>query len=172
MRAWHLLAESVVYAGFRRIVRRRYRLPDGAEADYEVIVNPDTVAVLASTADERVILARQFRPGPQRVLDELPGGVVDEGEDPLAAARRELLEETGYEGELTPIGSQWAGAYSAHRRHGFVATGCTRVAEPDAGDEHIEVVLMPLAEFREHLRRGELTDAGLAWAGLDALGLR
>jgi ADP-ribose pyrophosphatase len=170
VRAWRKLDEQSVYRGFRHILRRRFRPPCGLEADFDVLANPDTVAVLALTEQEEVVLVRQFRPGPEQLLDELPGGVVDDGEEPLAAARRELLEETGYTGELRAAGSHWAGAYSTHERHAFAATGCERVADPAPGEPG-EVVLIPLPEFRRHLRRGRLTDVGAAYLALDVLNL-
>jgi ADP-ribose pyrophosphatase len=167
---WQKLGEETVYRRYRHVVQRRFQLRDGHEADYEVLVNPDTVAVLALTKQNEVVLARQFRPGPEQVLDELPGGLVDDGEQPLGAARRELLEETGYAGDLRAAGSHWAGAYSTHERHAFAAIGCLRVADPAPG-EPVEVVLMSLPDFRRHLRSGELTDVGAAYLALDLLNL-
>jgi ADP-ribose pyrophosphatase len=167
---WRKIGEETVYRGYRTIVRRRFQLPGSAEADYEVLQNPHTVTVLAVTVAGEVVLARQFRPGPEVTLDELPGGVVDIGEQPLVAAGRELLEETGYEGRLRHAGSSPAGAYATHWRHAFAATDCRRVAPP-RGDEPIDVILMPLDDFRRHLRRGRLTDVGAAYQALDALNL-
>jgi ADP-ribose pyrophosphatase len=172
VRPWRKLGEEIVHAGYRRIARRRYELPDRSEADFEVVVNPDTVAVVALTPEESVVLVREYRPGPERFLLELPGGAIDEGESPMEAATRELVEETGYEGTLRSAGSLWAGAYSSHRRHAFVATDCYRVAErwPEE-HEFIEVDLVSVHDFRLHVQTGELTDVGLAYLGLEALGL-
>ncbi|MFN2472286.1 MAG: NUDIX hydrolase [Gaiellaceae bacterium] len=170
MRPWRKLSERDVYRGYRHVVARRFELPDGSEAEFEVIVNPETVAVLALTTEREVVLVREFRPGPERTLLELPGGLVDDGEDPLAAAGRELLEETGYEGDVRLAGVHVASAYSTHRKHTALATGCRRGGDP-APDEHVEVVLMPLAEFREHLRGGNLTDVAIGYQALDALNL-
>ncbi|MBD0348067.1 MAG: NUDIX hydrolase [Thermoleophilia bacterium] len=157
-----------MFRGYRHVVARRFELPDGTEADFEVLVNPPTVAVLALTRADDVVLVREFRPGPERVLLELPGGIVDEGEEPLDAARRELVEETGYDGNVRLVGAYSASAYSTHRKHTVVAIDCRRVADP-AADEHVDVVVLPLAEFREHLRHGDLTDVAAGYQGLDAL---
>ncbi|MGZ8695475.1 MAG: NUDIX hydrolase, partial [Gaiellaceae bacterium] len=98
VRAWEKLSERLSYDGFRKILTRRFRLPDGREADFDIFSSPDTVAVLALTEADEVILVREFRPGPEQLLYELPGGIVEDGETPEEAARRELTEETGYEG--------------------------------------------------------------------------
>ena len=170
MDPWRKLAEGTAYSGFRHVLRRRFALGDGHEAEFEILANPDTVAVLAVTEADEVVLVRQFRPGPEELLYELPGGAMDEGEEPADAARRELLEETGYEGNLCPTGSHWAGAYSTHRRHAFVAVDCYRIAEPRPEDnEVVEVSLMPFSAFRAHVRSGQLTDVAAAYLGLDAL---
>ncbi len=172
MQLWRKLSEERVHDGYRTIDRRRYELPDQREADFEILVSPDTVAVVALTPQSDVILVAEYRPGPERVLLELPGGAMDEGETPSEAAARELLEETGFEGTLHAAGSLWAGAYSTHRRHAFVATDCRRVGErPRQADEFIEVELISVEDFRRHLRSGELTDVGLGYLGLEKLGL-
>ena len=169
---WEPLGERTLHTGWRTVVGRRYRTPDGVEREFEVIVEPDTAVVVALTEARDVVLVREYRPGPRRHLLELPGGLIDDGEEPAAAAARELLEETGYAGELGPVGRIVDSAYSTRRRHTFVATGCRQVQEPAPHDgEFPEVVLLPLAGFREHLRGGELTDVASGYAALDALGL-
>src|SRR5258706_8400600 len=96
---------------------------------------------LALTTHDMVLLVRQFRPGPEAILLELPGGGVSPGEDPALAAARELLEETGYRGELELAGSSWHCAYSTMRTYHFVARQCVKVQEPTPDDqEFLEVV--------------------------------
>jgi ADP-ribose pyrophosphatase len=167
---WRKLEQEVAYDGLRRIVKRRFALPNGETADFEVWDDPDTVAVLALTPDGEVVLVRQFRPGPEEVLLELPGGVIEEHQTALEAARAELLEEAGYEGVLALVGTALANAYSRRTKHLFAATECRRVAAPEP-DEFTEPVLLPLADFREHLRGGRLTDVDAAYRALDHLGL-
>jgi ADP-ribose pyrophosphatase len=167
---WQKLEEHVVYERFRRIVSRRFELPDGGTADFEVIELFDSAAVLALTAAQEVVLVREFRPGPEDVLLELPGGVVEPGQSPAEAARAELLEETGYEGELVSVGSILKDAYATNVKHVFAATDCRAVAAP-ALPQLTEPTLMPLAEFRDHLRGGRLTDVDAAYRALDQLGL-
>ena len=150
-----------------------YEMPDGRLETYALNKVGRVVCVLAFTLEKEVILARQFRPGPGKVLDELPGGGVEEGEDFAVAVRRELLEETGYApGHLLPLGQFCEGAYSTIERHGFLALDCKKVAEQKLDqNEFIEVLLKPLPAFIAQLRAGEGTDSEVAWAGLFEAGL-
>ena len=170
MQAWRKFGETVAYDRFRRILNRTFELPTGEIADYEILDLRDSVAVLALTASNEVVLVEEFRPGPEAILLELPGGVVDSGTTPIDAARAELLEETGYEGDLIEIGSLIRDAYATNRKHVFAARDCRRVAEPERPDLTAPV-LIPLGEFREHLRGGRLTDSEVAYRALDELGL-
>jgi len=171
VRAWRKLDEGVAFDGYRRIVRRRFVLPDGAQVDYDVKVEPDVAAVVAVTTGQNVILVREYRPGPEQVVLELPGGAIDAGETALEAARRELLEETGYAGAVREVGRILDCAYSTRVRFAFLATDCRRVAEPRPHPgEHLEVVLLGLADFVAHVRSGRLTDAAVAYRALDELG--
>jgi ADP-ribose pyrophosphatase len=172
MEPWRLVAEREGSAGYLPLSVRRFELPDGTEVDWDIFGAEQTVAVLALTDDDHVVLARQFRAGPGQVLDELPGGFVDPGESVADAAARELLEETGYTGAVELAGADWLAAASRTRRHVVVVRPARRVAEPrlEPG-EHIDVVLLPLARFRDHLRSGALTDVDLGYLALDHLGL-
>ncbi|MBN2147135.1 MAG: NUDIX hydrolase [Anaerolineales bacterium] len=169
---WEKLQEKALTNGRRRVLRRTFQLPDGQIADYDIKHEPRVVAILPITADQRVVLACQFRPGPEKVVLELPGGGIEDGETPEHAARRELLEETGYTGEIQPVGVSLECAYSTAWRYNFVATDCHPVQDPspDSG-EFIDVVEMPLADFRRHLRSGQLSDVETGYMGLDYLGL-
>lgn len=172
MEPWILLGSRDGSAGFVRVRAERYRLADGTESEWDIVDGPDSVAVLALTEDSRVVLARQFRPGPGVVLDELPGGGVGPGEEPGVAAARELLEETGYAGEVELVGSTWLAGNVTRRCWTAVATGCRKVAEQQLdGEEQVEVVLRELVAFHDQLRRGELTDLGHGYRALDHLGL-
>lgn len=169
---WLKLGEQPLQLGHRKILRRTFRMPDERVDDFDIKQEPQVVCILAITPDKQVILARQFRPGPEEILLELPGGGIDQGETPPEAAERELLEETGYTGRLQYVGMSLDDAYSTLLRHNFVATGCQKRQEPQTGaGEFTEAVCMPLADFRQHLRRGQLSDIETGYLGLDYLGL-
>jgi len=100
------------------------------------------------------------------------GGRVDEGEDVLAAAKRELLEETGYSGSIEFVGSTFPSAYERMCRNVCVAKDCVKTAKPSLEEaESVEVIFKSLEEFRGQLRQGELTDVFGAYMALDHLGL-
>lgn len=114
----------------------------------------------------------RHRLAPERVLFDLPSGYVDDGEEPAAAASRELAEETGYEGSLREVGRTTPNAYSTEVRHIFVATDCRPRRDQDTEeDEDIEVVLVTVARLRELLRTDQLTVVDGAYLALDVLGL-
>ena len=179
---WELLSQRPRTDGWVPVVTRTYRMPDGSVSDWDVHDPPfRTVAVLALTdaddaddADVKVVLVRQFRPGPGEVLWELPGGIVDDGEGLAEAAARELLEETGYRaGRVEVVGGSWAFGASTWRRTVAVARGCTFVAEPTSwgGDEYCEPRLVTLSELRAVARDGRSSDVDLVYLALDAIGL-
>ncbi len=172
IRKWQNLDERVVYDGYRKVVRRQYLTQANKAVDFDLIQERDACCILAITLDQQIILARQFRPGPGQILNELPGGGIENGEDPLHAAQRELAEETGYTGELSLITQTPIDAYfTAHRYH-FVARNCIKTVEIH-NDEHefTQVITMDLDQFKQHLKAGQLTDIATGYLGLEALGL-
>lgn len=147
----------------------RSRSPkDGELHTFQVAESPGGVAVIALTGDGRMVMVEQFRHGPRRAGLELPSGVVDEGEGPEEAARRELREETGYEGgeprvlgciELNP-------SWQATQVHAVLVRGVERSGEKDEDEgEDIRVRLLPVAEVRRRAASGEI-DAGATLCAL------
>ena len=169
---WTLLSEEPLHLGWRRLVRRTYRYPDGREGVWEIKEEPRIVTVFCLTPRQNVVLVRQFRPGPGEEILDMPGGCVEPGEDPAAAAARELLEETGYEGQVTPVAVALCDAYSTMVRYVYAVTQARPVRDPETDDsEFIEAVELPLAEFRAHLRAAHMTDVEAGYLALDHLNL-
>lgn len=170
-REWELLEDDLSAFAYRRTVGRRYRLPNGNTGDFDVVIGNDQVGIVAVTDDDHVVLARQYRPGPGRIVGDLPGGRVEADEDPAVAAARELLEETGYAAErIHIVGSTFISGYATGVRYAALAVGCRRVAEPTLdATEDVEVVLLSMDDFRAHTRDGQFTTQDVAWTCLDAL---
>ena len=168
---WKKISEKIFKAGYRTMIDRVFIMPDGREETYTVQQEREVGCILPLTADGRVVLAKQYRPGPEKLILELPGGGIEEGEDPLEAAKRELLEETGYVGDVSIVGTGLQSAYSTMKRYHCVARNCRKISEskPDQ-NEIIEVTLMSMEDFRKHLQSGELTDVATGYRALDELG--
>jgi 8-oxo-dGTP pyrophosphatase MutT (NUDIX family) len=132
------------------------------------------VNVVPITADDELVMVRQYRHGSREITLEIPGGIVDPGETPGEAAARELLEETGYRAErVEAIGSVNPNpALFGNRCHTFLAPGVVPVAPiQNTQLEETSVELVPVAEILDHLRRGRidhaLVVAALYWYVLD-----
>jgi ADP-ribose pyrophosphatase len=125
----------------------------------EIVEHPGSVAIVAVDGDQRVWLVRQLHEAAQRQLVELPAGARDPGEEPLAAAKRELREECGLTGgEWRELGAFWTTpGFCREYMHLYVAEGVkTGVADPDE-DEEIEIVHWHVDELAAKL--GEIEDA-------------
>ena len=132
----------------------------GRTGTYQVLEMPDFVNVLALTPDDQCVLVRQYRHGIDDLTLEIPAGLVESDESPIAAAERELREETGYAG----ANSQLLGcvhpnpAFQDNVCHTVLVLGATRVGDPELDDgEDIEVVVVPRADLSTLVRQGRIT---------------
>lgn len=137
------------------------RLPNGQPAHRDVLRHPGAVAVIALTDDGKLVLVHQYRTALEQVTIEIPAGKLMAGEDPEAAARRELTEETGYEAErvayLGPIAP--APGYCDELLHLYMAMGLHFVGACPDDDEFINVDLVPLGEMVDRVLDGKVVDA-------------
>ncbi len=146
----------------------------GRTHSFGIVQCPDWVNVVAVTADGQAVLIEQYRHGTQTVTLEVPGGMIDAGESPIEAARRELLEETGYGcTELRQLGCVEPNpAIQTNRCYTFLATGCTAVrATHFDATEDCALRLEPVGALPGLVQSGAITHAlvvaALAHAWLD-----
>jgi len=134
----------------------------GAEHEFYVIESGDWVNVIPVTADQQVVMIKQYRHGSRQVTLEIPGGLVDPGDTPERAASRELLEETGYQAEeWEKIGVVSPNpAIFSNRCHTFLARNLTKVGNPTPDQtEDIDVLLLPLSDIPRLIRKGVIDHA-------------
>lgn len=133
---------------------------DGREGTFFVIEDPDWVNVVAITESSEIVLIRQFRHGTGSVITEIPGGLVDDGEDPLDAAKRELSEETGYRSDnWVALGRSFPNpALQNNTIHHFLALDCVLSGDTNF-DEHESIVTFtsPFHSVREMVQNGQIT---------------
>lgn len=134
----------------------------GIEHDFYVIESMDWINIIPLTADHEVVMVRQYRHGSREVTLEIPGGLVDPGDTPESAAKRELLEETGYQAEeFVKIGVVNPNpAIFSNRCYTFLAQNAKKVRDPMPDQtEDIEVELISLSEIPLLIRKGEIDHA-------------
>jgi ADP-ribose pyrophosphatase len=163
--AWKLISVGRRgQAGRRAIFDKAYRMPDGSTATLTVTGDPAVraAACVALTGRGTAVLAGQYRPWPEALMMELPGGGVEPGESLARGAARELAEETGYvPRQLTYLGRMYFAAYTGTARHYFLAAGCERRRQQQLDrSELVTVHEVPLAELVTLALSGAMTDAG------------
>jgi 8-oxo-dGTP pyrophosphatase MutT (NUDIX family) len=154
MKPWRTLESNVLVEDrWIRLTADRCLLPDGKVIEaYYVLHERDWVHVFAQDSGGAVLVVRQFRYAAAALCVELPGGVMEEGESPLATAKRELLEETGYAArEWISVGRMYANpARQTNSVHVYMARGLTHLAPQELDEsEDIEFEFAPIAKIRE-----------------------
>ena len=156
---WKILESRHPFPKFRM---DSCELPSGKPYKAYVLEFDSWANVLAITKNNEAVLIRQYRHGVREICLELPGGVVDDGEDPLEGAKRELLEETGYRvGKIIEVGRIYPNpAIQQNTLYCYLATDVERVGEQDLDEsEEIEVHLVPLDDLIELVRQGKFLHA-------------
>lgn len=136
---------------------------NGAARDITILDFPEWISIIPITPENEVVMVRQYRHGVKKVLLEIPGGLMDKDDpSPEAAARRELIEETGYTSDaLTLIGNLYPQpAVQTNRYHIYLAEKAKKTASTkfDVGED-IETVLTPLRDIPHLIQSGEICHA-------------
>jgi ADP-ribose pyrophosphatase len=153
-------SEEIFKGKIVHLFRDTVRLPNGKEATREVMRHVGAAAVVPLTDEGNVILVRQYRYPFAQVMLEIPAGKLDAGEDPLACAKRELREETGYDAqEFVSLGAYYPSvAVMDEVIHLFLARDFTKGDTNLDADEFLHVEQRPLAEVVSQVMRGEIPD--------------
>ncbi|GJM45570.1 MAG: hypothetical protein DHS20C21_24120 [Gemmatimonadota bacterium] len=162
--AWeHVGEEAVSEHGIFRLKTYDARSPrTGKARPFTVIETPDWVNVVAVTQDDEFVLVRQYRHGRDEVTLEIPGGIIDPGEDPARAAARELEEETGWTGDIPALLGVVDSnpAILSNRCFTYLIRNCERTSDmaQDPGED-IQVVTLGSRDVAEAIASGGITHA-------------
>lgn len=154
-----------------KVYVKKERLPNGYLATFEMIKHPGASLIVPFLDKNTVILLRQLRPVIGSYIYELPAGTLDKGETPLACARREIIEETGYSAKrLTFLGSIYpVPGYSTEKIFIYKAEGLKMAVRIPEEDEVIEHKPFTRNQVRKLFKQGKIVDAkticGLALCG-------
>jgi ADP-ribose pyrophosphatase len=147
------------------------RLPNGYMGHFEMITHPGAALIVPFLSRDKMIMLRQLRPVIGEYIYELPAGTLGKGEAPLACAKREIIEETGYSSrKFTLLGAIYpVPGYSTEKIFIYKAEGLEEVERTPEEDEVIETMVLTKAQVRKLFKSGEFSDAktiaGLALAG-------
>jgi len=175
MKPWKTLSRETLlnYSKFLSVEKHTVELPSGRIIDdWPWLITPDFINVAAITPDEKFLCFQQTKYSVEGPTLAPVGGYTEPGEDPLAAAHRELLEETGYESpQWTPLGTYAVdGNRGAGKAYLFLAQNAVRVTAPNADDlEEQKILLLSRAEVEAALTAG--TFKVLPWPTVMALAL-
>lgn len=176
MQEWKTISKKTIldHSKYLRVEEHEVELPDGKVIpDWPWLITPDFVNVAVVTDEGKFLVFRQTKYAVKGITLATVGGYLEPGEEPLPAAKRELLEETGYEAdEWIDLGHYvTAGNRGAGHGHFYLAKGARKVGEIDSDDlEEQEMLLLSRPEVESALDACEFKV--LSWAAIMSLALR
>jgi len=158
---YELLHEEMIYQGqvFNLVTTRR-RLPNGKEHTYDLVKHSGAVVIIPIDSDGNILFVQQFRVGAEKVLLELPAGLLEKGESPETAAAREIREEIGMAaGQIKKLGEFYmVPGYSTEKMHAYLATGLFESSLDCDEDEFLEKTAISIDRVYEMVSSGQIED--------------
>ena len=146
---WIKLGERIAYDGFRKVIQKTFQLPNGKKATFDTIRGGSFVTIAAFTKEKEAILVKQYRPGAEQSLVSFPEGGIENNENPLTTAVRELEEETGYRAKKIIHLRTFQWSYRVDKRICMLALDCELVGAQQLDDtEFIDIITLPLEKFK------------------------
>lgn len=167
--------DEVQKVGWKKITIKYMIGDDGKEKDWTTMhaVGDRAAGVIALTPDNKVVIAKQYRPGPEKICYEIPGGGVEADEDPKDAAVRELYEECGYVpgGEVVFLGMCHKDAYTNMTHHYYLAFDCERKTDKPPLDEgeFVETMLLDIEAVIDNAKNDNMSDAHAVFLAYETL---
>jgi ADP-ribose pyrophosphatase len=158
---WELESQTLLNAKRFRVERMTQRFDDGSTVVRDVVRHPGAVVIVPVLDDGRLCLIRNYRVTVDREMLELPAGTLEPNEPPIETARRELIEETGFQAaEMSPLCEFFMSpGILDERMYAFVATGLAEGPPAREAGEQIENLLVTMAELDALLNAGKIQDS-------------
>ncbi|MGI6727524.1 MAG: NUDIX hydrolase [Anaerovoracaceae bacterium] len=166
------ISSEMLYEGKILNLRKDKVLAAGGQESYrEIVEHRGGVTLAAITNEGKMVMVKQYRKAAERAILEAPAGLIDKGEEPLHAARRELKEETGYTAEKMEYLSSFYSSvgYSEEIIYLYLATGLLPGETEFDSNEAIEIFEYDLNELKEMVLKGQIEDAKTIIAILSAV---
>lgn len=173
---WKLIKKEKVFTHpYVTVQKWHMRLPNGAKRPFLMGGSAyNFIKIFIVTKDKKIVVLKQFYISEQKKIYALVAGIIDKGEKPIATARREALEETGYRAErIVPLGASNKGKYSPGSIYYYLALNAVKAQEPQLEPaEDIDAELMSLLQFKRLLERYKFPDPFAevcAWRAIEYL---